>query len=872
MGRRYAAAMRLLERDEQTTQLERILEGAAQRRGRVVLVHGPAGIGKTALVRSFATAAEAGGATVRTGACDDLLTTRAFAPFRDIARGQSRLGRVLQAGAGSADVLDAILEELDDPLRPVVMVLEDLQWADDATLDALLVVARRVERLPAMVIATVRDDEIDRTHRLRRILGALGAAGADRVGLTSLSREAVGELVGREGEALTELYRVTGGNPFYALEVAAAPDAGVPTSVRDAVLTRVLGLPEAVQRALETLSVIPAGAERWLVDAVVDGGGRTLDAAERAGLVIADATTIAFAHEIARRAVESDLPTGTRVALNASIAAALVAHDADVTRILHHAVEAGDADAVLHHGPVAAREAARLGSHREALEAYRQVHRFAGALPAVDRAALALEYAYELQLGNRHGRAEAIASEAVELLEGPNDQEPLADALLVLSRAAYWHRGEQAAMPHAQRAVALLHDAEPSAVVAMAHAHMSRLHLLANRNDEARGWATSALASAATVGHLPAEAGARITHGAAGLNLDDDRGLDEVISGLELARRHGFHETVIRGYFQLAVEHMRRGRLDSAEAVLHEGRAYAADNQVTYGTFRIDGLLGCILLNRGAVAEAQRVLRDTLAREVEPGIAGVQPRAWLAQATARSGGSDGARLAREAWALAATSSEAPRLAAAAVAAVEVAWLTGDSDDLDAVVTRALEVVDATRHPWYSGDLRVTLQRAGRAVSEPPDVHVLLPAHAAALRGAHQEAAAVWEQLGYRYEHAVELVHSDDIAAMLDGLRLLDELGAVATANTARAMLRARGVTSVPRGPTRGTRRNPVGLTNRQVDVLELLAEGLTNAEIADRLVISVRTVDHHVSAILDKLDVPSRQEAAALAPTLGVTD
>ncbi len=862
--------MRLLERHDQKRQLDQIFARTPERRGSVVLVHGPGGIGKTSLVREFVRTAQAEGATVRVGACDDLLTTRAFSPFRDIAQGQSRLGRALRSDAPAAEVLDAILEELDDPLHPVVFVVEDLQWADDATLDALLLVSRRIERLPAMVVATFRDDEIDRTHRLQRLLGALGAAGVERIGLAPLSREAVGELVGFKGDELEDLYRATGGNPFYALEVAATPDATVPTSIRDVVLTRVLALPGATQRALEALSVVPTAAERWLVDAVVDGGAAVLDAAERAGLVVADAATVGFAHEIARRAVQSDLPAGTRVAVNAAVAAVLVEHGAEPTRILHHAIEAGDGDAVLRHGPAAAREASRLGSHREALAAFEQVHRFADTLPSRERAALALEYAYELQLGNRHSEAVAIATEAVDLLEHSDDPQGVADALLVLSRAAYWHRGEVIAMPHAQRAVALLDGREPSPVLAMAFAHMSRLHLLANRNAEAREWASRALGTAATVGYLPAEAGARINHGAAALNLGDADGLAHVTQGVELARRQGYHETVVRGYFQIAVEHMRRGGLDHAERVLHEGRAYAADHQVTYGTFRIDGLLGCILLNRGAAADAATVLRDTLASEVEPGVAGVEPRAWLAQAGARVGDAGASRLAAEAWELAEPSAEAPRLAAAAAALIEMAWLTGDTSGLDVVAGRVLTVVDATRHPWYAGDLRVGLQRAGLPVPAPPDRDLLLTAHASALRGDHVAAAGTWERLGYRHEQAVELVCCDDEAAMLDGLRLLDDLGATATANFARASLRARGVTSVPRGPTRGTRQNPAGLTDRQIDVLELLAQGLTNADIADRLVVSVRTVDHHVSAILEKLHVGTRREAAALAPTLGI--
>jgi DNA-binding CsgD family transcriptional regulator/tetratricopeptide (TPR) repeat protein len=596
-----------------------------------------------------------------------------------------------------------------------------------------------------------------------------------------------------------------------------------------------------------------------------------LDAAERSGLVAADAHTIRFAHEIARRAVESDLPTGIRVACNATVGQALVAQGDDATRILHHAVEAGDGPTVLAYGPQAAREAARLGSHREALAAYRQVHRFADALAPDEWADLAVSYAYELQLGGRQREAVAVAEDAVALLEQRDDPEALADALLVLSRAAYWHRGPRAAMPHAQRALSLLSGRGPSPVQAMAFAHMARMHLLANRNALAGRWASRALDAASRSGHLPAEAGARITHGAATLNLGVGDGLDEVKQGLELARRHGFHESVIRGYFQIAVEHMRRGRLEDAERVVHEGRAYAADNQVTHGAFRLDGLLGSLALNRGATDDARRILTEALSNEVEPDVSGVELRGWLAQALARVGDPEAVRCADEAWALAEQTDEAIRLGAAAAAQLEVGWLTGRTAGVDDIARQAIAAADDTGHMWYAGDLRVGLQRADLPLPSTADAPALLDTHAAALRGDHAVAAAAWGALGYRYEQAVELVFCDDRAAMLDGLRLLDDLGVVATANVVRATLRARGVTSVPRGPTRRTRRNPAGLTDRQVDVLLLLTEGLTNAEIADRLVVSVRTVDHHVSAILDKLDVRTRQEAAALAPTLGVS-
>ena len=138
------------------------------------------------------------------------------------------------------------------------------------------------------------------------------------------------------------------------------------------------------------------------------------------------------------------------------------------------------------------------------------------------------------------------------------------------------------------------------------------------------------------------------------------------------------------------------------------------------------------------------------------------------------------------------------------------------------------------------------------------------------RGDWRRAADLWHEAGAPYHEAAALAESPDEADLLDALAILDRLGAVPLARRIRADLRGRGVRSVPRGPSSLTRRNPEGLTDRQVGVLELLAEGLTNAEIADRLVVSVRTVDSHVAAVLAKLGVQSRQDAVRAARELGL--
>jgi DNA-binding NarL/FixJ family response regulator len=135
-------------------------------------------------------------------------------------------------------------------------------------------------------------------------------------------------------------------------------------------------------------------------------------------------------------------------------------------------------------------------------------------------------------------------------------------------------------------------------------------------------------------------------------------------------------------------------------------------------------------------------------------------------------------------------------------------------------------------------------------------------------GDWRAAADAWERVGAPYERAPD---SGEVAPMLEALSVFDTLGAAPAGRVARRRLREAGVRQVPRGPQAATRANPAGLTERQVEILRLLAEGLTNAEIAARLVVSVRTVDHHVSAVLQKLGVSTRREAAAAFATLGLS-
>ena len=231
-----AEATRLLERDSVLGDLRDALAGAAARRGRFVLVAGEAGVGKSAAVRAFCAEAR-GSARVLWGGCDALFTPRPLGPFLDIA--EEAGGELETAVNEGAPAVVAALLGLARPGSATIVVVEDVHWADEATLDVLRLLARKLGQAPLLVLATYRDDELDRVHPLRVLLGELATLPqAERLTVPSLSPEAVAELAGSADVDAGELHRLTGGNPFFVTEVLASGNGAIPPTVTDAVLAR----------------------------------------------------------------------------------------------------------------------------------------------------------------------------------------------------------------------------------------------------------------------------------------------------------------------------------------------------------------------------------------------------------------------------------------------------------------------------------------------------------------------------------------------------------------------------------------------------------------------------------------------------------
>lgn len=843
-----ATGFQLLERTRDLEMLTAALDTVDETgHGKLALVRGEAGIGKTALVHAFT--ASVPGFRILRAACEPLNTPSPLGPFLEIADAVGgELARVASAGPQPYALTAELVRELAS--GPAVVVIEDIHWADEATLDVLRLLTRRLESVPTFVIATYRDDELTRSHPLRAVLGEFGAR-ALRVTVEPLSPEAVAELAANTGIDADALYWRTSGNPFFVTEALAGDGHGVPETVRDAVLARAARLGEEARDLLDAVAVVPPSIERGLLDRLVPNADVALDECTSVGMLGAVDGRVAFRHELARIAIEDALPPGARRTLHRTVLAALLDDVAtvDPARLAHHAAEAEDTEAILRFAPEAAARAATVGSHREAADQYALALRHAADVDPAQRAEWLVERALSGYVTDQSDEtldslrlAASIYHElGDEVLEG-NARERLCAYLwcpgfVEESRAAGLH------------AIALLEPHGPSRGLGAAYDQMAFLAHQGSRPDEARLWHERLLETAIATGDVELQVLSRAEGPEAAFAVALEHGLIGLAGSIQQ---------------EVAGAPLWQRRYEAADRSLRAGLAFHSDHGLELYRHYVLSWLSQCALEQGrwdeAVDWADEVIRTPRA-SISPRILALTT---VGLVRARRGDPDPWSPLDEAYELAVPSGEARRIAPPSAARAEAAWLEGRDSEVAELTDVAYALAKARRDGGIIGMLGVWRRRAGLPVDlvGGVDEH-----HRLEIEGDYAAAAARWAETGCPYEAALALADTGDEQAQRDAFDRLQRLGASA----AVARLRRTGVRGLPRGPRRTTRENPSNLTTREVEVLRLLTEGLRNSEIADRLVLSERTVHHHVSAILRKLEAGSRTEAVARAGALGIS-
>lgn len=864
--------MELIERGGFINSLQAEFERIAEGEGHCVLVSGEAGIGKTSLIRAF-TKLHKGEANIYQGTCDALFTPRPLAPLYDVI--WQIWGSDWEQGGNRSDrasFFTRFYHELGTLKKATIIVFEDVHWADEATMDFIKFLARRITRVHCLFILTYRDDEIHSRHPLRNVLGQLPPDSFTRLQLTPLSRPAVEKLAGLKGYSGENVYQISGGNPFYVSEILASYSPGVPDNIKDSILSVYNRQDGKTRQVWEILSVLPTGFEVHYLERMEPQYAASVAQCLESGILILKGGLIYFKHELYRRTIETSLSPFVRIALNKKILELFkddFEKNGEIERIIHHAKNANDYEQVVHYAPLAAQKAASLGAHIEATKLYQSAIEYYQGKDKDIFLRLYEPYAYECYLTNKIKEAIIFQTKALNLWKEKGDVESTGNCTWFLSRLWWFDGNRQQAEKYATLAIETLKDTPTSRAKAMAYSNMSQLKMLSDQLIECIYWGDIAITLAKELNDEEILCHSFNNTGTAqmGVVALKERGESLLRQSLAIALRNSYHEHAARAYANMASIGIMIKDYPFAEKSLAEGIPFCEEREL--GSWR-SYMLSCkarLLLETGHWNEACELAQYLMKNEDQAPIIRIGALAVCGTVKMRKGEEDALPLLLEAKKIASETMELQRIIPALVALLEYEWLTGTTVlewEAIEIVNVSLMAQSGTNYKnndfdfWLEKTRKQIIPQRERAEGYRHDS----PENAA-------KAAKAWKKIGSPYEQALSLFETSD-EGKKEALSIVQQLGANAIYEKMKLEMRSSGIKSIPRGLRKTTLANPAQLTDRELAVLELLKEGLQNKEIGSRLFISAKTVDHHISSVLFKLDVNSRVKAVQEALRLGI--
>jgi DNA-binding CsgD family transcriptional regulator/tetratricopeptide (TPR) repeat protein len=853
----------LIEREQQIGELTEIWRHVRKGNGRIALLSGEAGIGKTALVERFVSD-HGREAIVYQGACDALFSPKPLGPFIDIViQSQPSLMQLIRSGADRFTFSNEFFIFLQKSVQPVILVLEDLHWADEATLDVIKFLGRRIQQTKTLLILTYRDDEINSDHPLRLLLGDFPAQVTTRIALPFLTPGAVVQLMRQAGYNWEGVYAITGGNPFFVTEIIASGLTGVPPSVRDAVLTRVARLSPAAKVIVELASLMPGEAEVWLIEAVLDPDSAAIDECIERGILHSRGSALAFRHELARQSVDDSLPIGRARELHRKILAQLIDREGErdaLPQLVHHASRAGDEEATLRFAIPAAQHASAVGAHREAASLYKTSLSFTHRLSPETKADLMEKLSFENYLINNITEAIQVRKEAILIWKQLERRDRIGDNLRSLS-SLFWFAGNRSeAEQHIDQAIKVLLELSPSPALARAYITKSQHYIFAGDEELGTEWGNRAIELAEKLGVVEVLIHAMTNSSSAEKWLNDETQKEKFARALQMARDQEMHTHVSRSYANLVSSCVQFRHYEEAQRWLKEGLAYTITRGLDFYSVYLRGWQAQMYFEMGRWAEAEEIAAEAIHLAQGESIVPIPALIALGHLKVRQGDAGADAFLDQAKAMALPTGELQRIGPVTAACAEAAWWRGQPEQ---VITEALpgyELALSRNDPWILGQLAFWVWQAGETVI-PLDR--LAQPYALMIKGEWKTAAAAWERLACPFERALALAEGDE-AAKIEALAVFDGLGAKPAAERLRASLQAEGVS----GARLRRQRYSAELTARELEVLHLIAEGLSNPAVAERLIISVGTVKAHTENIYTKLGVNNRVQALSRAREL----
>ncbi len=838
---------------ERQGHLQVLLDSVAATRysGTVVLLSAEAGHGKTSLVAELLSSLDHRYMVLR-AACEPVGIPTAFAPLYDLL--DDLPGEVIhdiKSGASRSAINAGVLDLLKN--ESVVLVIEDIHWADEATLGLVRYVGRRLEATNSCLVLTYRSEELEASPQLRLVVADLGSQ-ATRVDLPALSLAGVTELAEGVDVDPVEIYNTSLGNPFFVEELVLNPHSSLPPNIQNAVLASVTRLTPGALEIVNTVALSPDGVGYETIIGLVDDAERHLDLLTQRRLLVVNGSTVSCRHDLIRESITNAMPKATRRRLHRRLLETLETlpiQDRDLARLAHHSIGAGDAKKALDYSWRAGREAARSGAHRQA--AYHLVN-------AVDSAAnmtpeayseLLLEAAHEQCFINAFEVASSFARKRVE-----HSLTPLATAKALAWLAFFESRENLIAscQQNASAAIEGLRGDDPSEELALALAVLAWAELTEGHLERAIEHGDEAIAVARAAGDSSVEVHAATSSGTARFLMGDASGRPLVEEAVTLGVERDIKEFTARALNNIGGTYLAERNLEAARAQFLRLVEFSQSNELDAWYLACMVTLAWIDVLAGRWDEADRELetvrgqRTCRSSEVEYAVAA----ATLRMRRADPGAVD---LVRDAMGLAEGFSERSSVVRVCAMVMEAAWVG------------LLPESEARKHfegARSAGSLGARLSRSR-----------LIEFWAARLGWHDVDPASTgqveWAELGFYVEGAIVAAVSAE-ADLQATFSELESFGAEGVMAGLRRELQRKGVKRVPRGSRPSTRNSPGRLTGRETEVLRLLASGLSNASIAGELFISEKTASHHVSSILSKLGVSNRTEAAAMASGNGWLD
>ena len=489
--------------------------------------------------------------------------------------------------------------------------------------------------------------------------------------------------------------------------------------------------------------------------------------------------------------------------------------------------------------------------------------RCAAALPAAEHAALLEAFAIECQLVGELQAGIDAREQAIEARRQLGDVPLQAEGLCRLSMLLVQVGRNADAEAATGRALDLLEPLSPGRSLAFAYRARAFLLMLSRDNRDAIRWGEKAVALAESLGDKAIAAAALNSIGSATIHLDYEAGCALLERGRQIGREIGSATLAFGASSNLGSASGEVQRFDRAERYLADAIALAIEQEIEPSYEQSWQAICWLHLGRwdDAGEIANRVLVDSRERAISRNMAQLA----LGRLRTRRGDAGAWPALDEALRLALDSGHLQRLAPVRAARAEAAWLDGDRLRCIDEARSAYGLSAEHRHAWFVGELAYWLWSAGEAIETP--AYAAQP-YALQIAGRWREAAA-WQAMSCPYERARALADGD-IDAQREALETFERLGARPAIEALRRRLREAGVRGLARGVRASTREHPFGLTSRELQVLQLLCDGLRNADIAQRLSRSVRTVDHHLAAVFAKLGVDSRMAAIQAAQRTGL--